>query len=182
MHLLIGNFRDTIKMECNGAGYWRNPKPAPPVALFNFAASNHTLPNFQYHLAMVPAIEEIPNWLQATLHPSTLQHLITPSQLPEHCRLHCLPISDSAAPFSLVSLNRSTCRQQLIDDRIYITSQCRRSRFLFLFPYILVFSEWVSDLTITESGVHVDDAIYSDVWYGFFFSRNRESTHEAVLS
>ena len=26
MHLLIGNFRD---IECNGTGYWRNPKPAP---------------------------------------------------------------------------------------------------------------------------------------------------------
>ena len=29
MHLLIGNFCDTMKMECNGASYWRNPKPAP---------------------------------------------------------------------------------------------------------------------------------------------------------
>jgi len=36
-----------------------------PVAPFNFAASDHTLPNFQYHPAMVPAIEEILNRLQA---------------------------------------------------------------------------------------------------------------------
>ena len=36
---------------------------------------------------------------------------------------------------------------------------------------------------MAESGVHVDDAIYSDVWYGlFFFSRDHESAHDAILS
>ena len=61
------------------------------------------------------------------------------------------------------------CRRRLIDDRIYIASQCRRSCFSFSSPYVLVSSEWVSNLTMAESGVHVDDAIYSDVWYGLFF-------------
>ena len=29
----------------------------------------------------------------------------------------------------------------------------------------------------------MDDAIYSDVWYGlFFFSRDHESAHDAILS
>jgi len=40
----------------------------------------------------------------------------------------------------------------------------------------------VSNLTMAESGVHVDDAICSDVWYGLFFSRDHESAHDAILS
>ena len=33
-----------------------------------------------------------------------------------------------------------------------------------------------------ESGVHVDDAIYSDVWYSlFFFSHDHESAHDAIV-
>jgi len=68
-----------------------NQLQVAPVAPFNFAASDHTLPNFQYHPAIVPAIEEIPNQLQAiapfnfaasdctfptswTLSPSSLTH------------------------------------------------------------------------------------------------------------
>jgi len=35
---------------------------------------------------------------------------------------------------------------------------------------------------MAETGVHVDDAIYSDVWYGLFFSsRDHESAHDAVV-
>jgi len=36
---------------------------------------------------------------------------------------------------------------------------------------------------MAESGVHVDDVIYSDVWYSlFFFSHDHKSAHDAILS
>ena len=36
---------------------------------------------------------------------------------------------------------------------------------------------------MAESGVHVDDAIYSDIWHGLFFlSRDHKSAHDAILS